>query len=202
MFGNYRPISLLSSLSKVFEKIVFDQLYDYLITNGLLFESQYGFRKQHSTELAAIELTDRIRREMNQDEIPFFVFLDLSNAVDTLNHNILLSKLESYGIKSIALQWYKSCLTQRQRFVEYQGACSSTRELETGVPQESVLGPFLFLIYVWTIYIPSVSSWILFYMLMIRPLPVRYVHLFMELIMMSVIFHPRLILNYWTFVIG
>ena len=65
-FGNYRPISLLSSLSKVFEKIVFDQLYEYLISNGVLFESQYGFRKQHSTELAALELTDRIRREIDQ----------------------------------------------------------------------------------------------------------------------------------------
>ena len=75
--GNYRPISLLSSISKVFEKIVFDQLYDYLITNGLLFVSQYGFRKQRSTKLAALELTDRIRREMDQDKIPFSVFLDL-----------------------------------------------------------------------------------------------------------------------------
>ena len=67
-------------------KIVFDQLYDYLITNGLLFESQYGFRKQHPLELAALELTDRICREMDQNRIPFSVFLDLSKAFDTLNH--------------------------------------------------------------------------------------------------------------------
>ena len=143
-----RPISPLSSLSKVFEKIVFDQLYDYLITNGLLFESQYGFRKQHSTELAALELTDRIRREMDQNRIPFSVFLDLSKAFDTLNHHILLSKLKYYGIRSTALQWFKSYLTERQQFVEYQNVCSSTRELETGVPQGSVFGPLLFLIYV------------------------------------------------------
>ena len=143
LFGNYRPISLLSSLSKVFEKIVFDQLYDYLITNGLLFERQYGFRKQHSTELVALELTDRIRREMDQNRIPFSVFLDLSKVFDTLNHHILLSKLEYYGIRSKALQWFKSYLTERQQFVEYQNVCSSTRELETGVPQGSVLGPLL-----------------------------------------------------------
>ena len=102
------PISLLSSLSKVFKNIVFDQSYEYLISNGLLFESQYGFRKQHSTELAALELTDRIRREIDQNKIPFSVFLDLSKAFDTLNHDILLSKLAYYGIKSTALQWFKS----------------------------------------------------------------------------------------------
>ena len=138
LLGNYRPISLLSSLSKVFEKIVFDQLYDYLITKGLLFESQYGFRKQHSTELAALELTDPIRREMDQNRVPFSVFLELSKAFDTLNHHILLSKLEYYGIRSSALQWFKSYLTERQQFVEYQNRCSSTKELETGVPRISL----------------------------------------------------------------
>ena len=107
-----------------------------MITNGLFFEIQYGFRNQHQTELAALELTDRIRREMDQDKIPFSVFLDLSKA---LNHHILLSKLEYYGIKSIALQWFKSYLTQQQQFVEYQEVCSSTRELETGVPVYEIL---------------------------------------------------------------
>ena len=85
---------------------------------------------------------------MDQNRIPFSVFLDLSKAFDTLNHHILLSKLECYGIRSTALQWFKSYLTRRQQFVEYQNVCSSTRELETGLPQGSVLGPLLFLIYV------------------------------------------------------
>ena len=131
------------------KKIVFEQLYDYLITNGLLFESQYGFRKQHSAELAALELTDRIRREMDRDDIPFSVLLDLSKAFETLNHHILLSKLAYYRIKSIALQWFQSYLTQRQQFVEYEEVCLSTRELKTSVslPQGSILGPLLFLIY-------------------------------------------------------
>ena len=114
-------------------------MYEYLISNGLLFESRYGFRKQHSTELAALELVKKI---------PLSVFLDLSKAFDTLNHHILLSKLAYYGIKSTALQWFKSYLTERQQYVEYQDACSSTRELETGVPQGSVLRPLLFFIYV------------------------------------------------------
>ena len=92
VFGNYRPISLLSSVSKVFERIVFDQLYDYFTTNGPLFNSQYGFRKHHSTELAALELTDKIRREIDQKKTPFSVYLDLSKAFDTLNHAMLLKK--------------------------------------------------------------------------------------------------------------
>ena len=93
-------------------------------------------------------MTDRIRGEMDQNRIPFSVFLDLSKAFDTLNHHILLSKLEYYGIRGATLQWFRSYLTERQQFVEYQNVCSSTRELETGVPQGSVLGPLLFLIYV------------------------------------------------------
>ena len=143
------------------KKIVFDQLYDYLITNGLLFESQYGFRKQHSAELAALELTDRIRREMDRDNIPFSVLLYLSKAFETLNHHILLSKLAYYGIKSIALQWFQSYLTQRQQFVEYEEVCSSTRDLKTSVslPQGSIF------LYIWTIYILLVINRILFYML-------------------------------------
>ena len=146
-FGNYRPISLLSSISKVFEKVAFDQLYDYLSLHGLLFDSQYGFRKHHSTELAALELTDRIRHEMDQKKVPFAVFLDLSKAFDTLNHGILLTKLKYYGIKDTPLDWFKSYLTQRLQYVEFDGTASSTRVIETGVPQGSMLGPLLFIIY-------------------------------------------------------
>ena len=98
-FGNYCPISLLSSFSKIFERIVFDQLYDYLIEHDLLYQSQYRLRRFHSTELAALELTDRIRQQIDQKKVPFSVFLDLSKAFDTLNHDILLTKLHYYGIK-------------------------------------------------------------------------------------------------------
>ena len=94
LFGNYRPISLLSSISKIFERVAFNQLYDYFTSNGLLYESQYGFRKLHSTELAALEFTDRISQELDAKKIPFSIFLDLSKAFDTLDHNVLLSKLD------------------------------------------------------------------------------------------------------------
>ena len=90
---NYRPISLLSSISKLFERLVFNQLYQYLDVNNLLFHSQYEFRKQHSTELAALELIDRIHKSMDNGQITVSIFLDLSKAFDTLDHSVLLSKL-------------------------------------------------------------------------------------------------------------
>ena len=119
LFGNYRPISLLSSISKIFERVAFNQLYDYFSSNGLLYESQYGFRKLHSTELAALEFTDRISQEMDAKKIPFSIFLDLSKAFDTLDHNVLLSKLNYYGIKDTALDWFKSYLTNRVCWLQW-----------------------------------------------------------------------------------
>ena len=147
ILDNYRPISLLPASSKVFAKIVFNQLYQYFTDNDLIFTSQYGFRKLHSTEFASIELVDRISQYMDSGKLPLSIFLDLSKAFDTLDHSILLSKLKFYGVSNTPLKWFQSYLQNRQQFVEFDGTCSDTTFLNTGVPQGSILGPLLFLIY-------------------------------------------------------
>ena len=127
--------------------MAFNQVYTYLTSNDLLYESQYGFREHHSTELAALEFTDRIKKEMDAKKIPFSIFLDLSKAFDTLDHSVLLSKLQYYGIRDTALNWFKSYLSNRTQYVDCGGISSSIRVIETGVPQGSILAPLLFIIY-------------------------------------------------------
>ena len=94
VFTNHRPISFLSSISKHFEIIIFDQLYTYFVTNKLFYSSQYGFRKEHLTELAALEFLDRLIYKLDNGSVPIDFFSDLSTAFDTINHKILLRKLE------------------------------------------------------------------------------------------------------------
>ena len=98
IFSNYRPISLLPSISKLFEKVIYQQLYKYFEDSNLFYESHYGFRKGHSTELASLELVNRLLYKMDKGEVPLAIFIDLSKAFDTLDHDILLYKLKCYGL--------------------------------------------------------------------------------------------------------
>ena len=135
-------------MSKVFEKIIYNQIYDHFTKFGLFYSSQYGFRAKHSTEYAALELVDRIINEMDQNRYPVNIFMDLSKAFDTLNHNILLDKLKHYGFQGTSLELLRSYLSNRKQFVEYNDFVSDSKSITCGVPQGSILGPLLFIIYV------------------------------------------------------
>ena len=122
--SNYSPISLLPSISKIFEKLIFIQLSTYLNEHKLLHDSQYRFRKGHSTELASIELIDRITQDLHKGKIPISIFLDLSKAFDTLDHAILIRKLNHYGIRSVELKLLTNSLRGRTQYVAYDKATS------------------------------------------------------------------------------
>lgn len=147
LFDNYRPVSILSSISKVIEKIMHNQIYNYLKESNLLYTSQYGFRSFHSTELATLELVNRITHELDKGLSPISIFLDLSKAFDTIDHSILLYKLRYYGFSASSLNLVKHYLSNRSQYVEYNENSSEDLLITTGVPQGSVLGPLFFIIY-------------------------------------------------------
>ena len=145
---NYRPISLLSSLSKILEKIISIKLVNHLEINHLLHQNQYGFQHNKSTVHHLLHLTNHIAQELNSKKYCIGVFLDLKKAFDVVSHNILLKKLEKLGIKGLTLKWFESYLSNRKQCVEIGGVSSSSRNLDISVLQGSILGPILFLCFI------------------------------------------------------
>ena len=145
---NYRPVSVLPSFSKFLERIIYNRLNDYLTNLNVLCDELYGFRKNHSPTLALIDLYDKISSALDRGDIAVGIFLDLSKAFDTVNHNILFDKLEHYGIRGLALKWVKSYFSNRLQFVDFNGHVSSRFNISCGVPQGSILGPLFFLLYI------------------------------------------------------
>ena len=146
--SNYRPVSVLSALSKILERVVYDQLEKYLTDNNLMYEFQSGFRSQYSTDTCLIHLTDYVRNETSQGNYTGMVLIDLRKAFDTVNHEILCSKLKSIGLNKNSVEWFSSYLGNRQQLVECNGTKSEFADITCGVPQGSILGPLLFSIYV------------------------------------------------------
>ena len=145
---NYRPVSVLNVLSKVFEKVMYNRLFDFLDANNILYKLQFGFRRNHNTNIALSYLLDKIISSLDRGEVVIGTFIDLSKAFDTVNHSILLAKLYKYGIRGCAHNWIKSYLEKRLQYVYCKDHESSMLEIICGVPQGSILGPLLFLIYI------------------------------------------------------
>jgi hypothetical protein len=145
--NNYRPISILPIVSKILERAVHYQLMDYLERNNLLSENQFGYRNKRSTELASALFIDSIRKSGDKGLLTGAVFLDLSKAFDTLDHSKLLDKLKCFGIKGLAHTWFIDYLFQRSQIVKLGQEVSSPCPLLCGVPQGSILGPVLFLMF-------------------------------------------------------
>ena len=135
MLDNYRPISILPSISKIFERIIFNQINGHFTSHDLYYNGQYGFRVKHSTQLAALELIDRITNEIDLGNTPINIYIDLSKAFETLDHNILISKLQHYDIKGTALRLLLRYLSNIKQFVQYGDILSQKTDMYMGVPR-------------------------------------------------------------------
>jgi hypothetical protein len=146
--SNYRPVSLLPQFSKILEKLFNKRLVAFVKKMNILYLRQYGFRENMSTAMAIFELSEAITTSLDKEENTIGVFIDLKKAFDTIDHSLLLRKLALYGIRGIALDWLTSYLSNRSQYVSFNNEKSSSKNIICGVPQGSILGPTLFILYV------------------------------------------------------
>ena len=145
---NYRPISILPLFDKILEKLMYERIISFLSTHMILSPCQYGFKKNHSTSLAITDVISQVKNSLEAKTFACVIFLDFAKAFNTVNHKILLDKLYHYGIRGVSHKWFSSYLTNRQQSVSVPGATSDPLTVTCGVPQGSVLGPLLFLLYI------------------------------------------------------
>ena len=146
--NNYRPISLLPSFSKIFEKIMANRLTTFLTNHNILYKYQFGFRPRHTTSMAINLLVDKITESLDANRSLVGVALDFRKAFDTVNYEILLKKLYAYGIRGTVHTWFDNYLSDRFNYVSIDHATSPFLQIQCGVPQGSILGPILFLLYI------------------------------------------------------
>ena len=159
LMSNYRPISILPTLSKIFEKLIHVRIYQFLDDNRVLYSYQFGFRKAHSTVHAVQTAIHSVTKALDASYQCMGIFIDFSKAFDTIQHNILLDKLYHYGVRGIAHKSISSYLSNRKQFVYYDNECySAVEDINVGVPRGSVLGPLFFILYVNEIISCSESS--------------------------------------------
>ena len=146
--NNYRPVSVLPVFSKILERLVYNRLLKFINKHNVLYPNQFGFQANRSTSMALITLIDKITESIDNGNNVLGIFLDFSKAFDTVDHSILIEKLQCYGIRGLALLWIKNYLNNRKQYVSYNGVKSNLLTIKCGVPQGSILGPLLFLLYI------------------------------------------------------